>query len=81
MGNKKVGFVSFFGRPNVGKSTLLNQILGLKVSITSPRAQTTRNQINGIYNDDDSQIVFIDTPGVHKPLHQLGDRLNKDAYK
>lgn len=80
MSNKKVGFVSFFGRPNVGKSTLLNQILGLKVSITSPRAQTTRNQINGIYNDDDSQIVFIDTPGVHKPLHQLGDRLNKDAY-
>jgi len=78
--NKKVGFVSFFGRPNVGKSTLMNQILGLKVSITSPRAQTTRNQINGIYNDEDSQIVFVDTPGIHKPLHQLGNRLNQDAY-
>ncbi len=79
--NKKVGFVSFFGRPNVGKSTLLNQILGLKVSITSPRAQTTRNQINGIYNDEDSQMVFVDTPGIHKPLHQLGSKLNQDAYR
>ena len=78
--NKKVGFVSFFGRPNVGKSTLMNQILGAKVSITSSKAQTTRNQINGIYNDADSQIVFVDTPGIHKPLHELGDRLNKDAY-
>lgn len=76
----KCGFVSLMGRPNVGKSTLLNQILGMKLAITSDKAGTTRNIINGIYNDDDSQIVFVDTPGIHKPDHKLGNLLNKKAY-
>lgn len=74
------GFVSFIGRPNVGKSTLLNSILGIKLAITSDKAGTTRNVINGIYNDKDSQIIFVDTPGIHKPNHKLGNLLNKKAY-
>lgn len=74
------GFVSLIGRPNVGKSTLLNSIVGKKVAITSDKPQTTRNIIQGIYNDDDSQIVFVDTPGIHKPNHKLGTYLNKQAY-
>ena len=69
----KVGFVSLVGRPNVGKSTLLNTILDMKLAITSDKAGTTRNIINGIYNDDDSQIIFVDTPGIHKPKHKLGE--------
>ena len=76
----KCGFVSLVGRPNVGKSTLLNSILGLKLAITSDKAGTTRNIINGIYNDSDSQIIFVDTPGIHKPTHKLGNLLNKKAY-
>lgn len=76
----KCGFVSLVGRPNVGKSTLLNSILGMKIAITSDKAGTTRNIINGIYNDDDSQIIFVDTPGIHKPNHKLGTLLNKKAY-
>ena len=63
----KSGFVALIGRPNVGKSTLLNAILNKKVSIISPKPQTTRNSIMGVYNDDESQIVFVDTPGIHKP--------------
>ena len=63
----KSGFVSIVGRPNAGKSTLLNQILGTKLVITSATAQTTRNSVQGIYTDDDAQIVFLDTPGIHKP--------------
>ncbi len=74
------GFVSFVGRPNVGKSTLINQIIGQKIAITSDKPQTTRNIIQGIYNDKDSQIVFVDTPGIHKPSHKLGKILNKGAY-
>lgn len=74
------GFVSLIGRPNVGKSTLLNSIVGKKVAITSDKPQTTRNIIQGIYNDEDSQIVFVDTPGIHKPNHKLGTYLNKQAY-
>lgn len=74
------GFVSLVGRPNVGKSTLLNSIVGKKVAITSSKPQTTRNIIQGIYNDSDSQIVFVDTPGIHKPNHKLGVYLNKQAY-
>lgn len=74
------GFVGLVGRPNVGKSTLLNSIIGKKVAITSNKPQTTRNNIQGIYNDDDTQIVFIDTPGIHKPNHKLGEFLNKQAY-
>ena len=76
----KCGFVSIVGRPNVGKSTLLNSILGMKLAITSNVSGTTRNIINGIYNDDDSQIIFVDTPGIHKPINKLGNLLNKKAY-
>lgn len=76
----KSGFVSLVGRPNVGKSTLLNSIIGKKVAITSNKPQTTRNIIQGIYNEEDLQIVFVDTPGVHKPNHKLGNYLNKQAY-
>ena len=76
----KVGVVSIVGRPNAGKSTLLNAIIKEKVSITSDKPQTTRNNIQGIYNDDESQIVFIDTPGVHKPVNKLGKFLNNETY-
>ena len=76
----KSGTVSIVGRPNVGKSTLLNKILEKKIAITSDKAGTTRNLILGVYNDDDSQIVFVDTPGIHKPEHKLGNVLNKKAY-
>lgn len=76
----KVGVVSIVGRPNAGKSTLLNSIIKEKVAITSNKPQTTRNNIRGIYNDEDSQIVFIDTPGVHKPVNKLGKFLNNEAY-
>lgn len=74
------GFVSLIGRPNVGKSTLLNRIVGEKVAITSDKPQTTRNLIQGVYTKDDTQIVFIDTPGIHKPVHKLGNKLNYQAY-
>lgn len=76
----KSGFVSLVGRPNVGKSTLLNSIIGTKVAITSNKPQTTRNVIQGIYNEEDTQIIFVDTPGVHKPNHKLGKYLNKQVY-
>ncbi|MFV0254523.1 MAG: GTPase Era [Erysipelotrichaceae bacterium] len=76
----KSGFVAIVGRPNAGKSTLLNQILKQKVAIISNKPQTTRNAIRGIFTDADAQIVFIDTPGIHKPHHQLGKRMNKEAY-
>lgn len=74
------GFVSFVGRPNVGKSTLINQIVGEKIAIISDKPQTTRNIIQGVYNDKDTQIVFVDTPGIHKPVHKLGQMLNRGAY-
>ena len=76
----KSGFVSIVGRPNVGKSTLLNAILERHIAITSDKSGTTRNIIEGVYNDEDSQIVFVDTPGIHKPKHKLGTVLNKKAY-
>lgn len=75
----KSGFVSLIGRPNVGKSTLLNTLINQKIAITSNKPQTTRNIIQGIYNDDGYQIVFVDTPGIHKPLNKLGKLLNKEA--
>ena len=73
------GFVSLIGRPNAGKSTLMNQFLKTKVAITSSKPQTTRNLIQGIYNDEDTQIVFIDTPGIHKPKNKLGSYLTNTA--
>ena len=76
----KSGFVSIVGRPNVGKSTLLNAVLETKLAITSDKAGTTRNIIQGVYEDDDSQIIFVDTPGIHKPINKLGTILNKKAY-
>ncbi len=75
----KSGFVTIIGRPNVGKSTLLNQVLGQKIVITTDKAQTTRKRIKGIYTTDKGQIVFIDTPGVHKPLNKLGEFLLDEA--
>ena len=76
----KSGFIALVGRPNAGKSTLLNKIMGRKVAITSDKPQTTRNLIQGIYNDEESQMVFIDTPGIHKPKNKLGKILNKQTY-
>lgn len=76
----KSGFVSIIGRPNVGKSTLLNSIIGKHIAITSNKPQTTRNLIQGIYNDEEAQIIFVDTPGIHKPNHKLGKYLNRQAY-
>ena len=76
----KSGFVAIIGRPNVGKSTLLNTIIKKKVSIVSPKAQTTRNSIQGIYNGNDAQIIFIDTPGIHKPNSELSSFMNKSAF-
>jgi len=74
------GFIAVVGRPNVGKSTLINTIIGKKIAITSNKPQTTRNIIQGIYNEDEIQIVFVDTPGIHKPNHKLGKYLNEQAY-
>lgn len=77
--NFKSGFVALIGRPNVGKSTLLNYVVGQKVAIMSDVAQTTRNKIQGIYTSKDAQIVFIDTPGVHKPATKLGDFMERST--
>ncbi|MGB9715049.1 MAG: GTPase Era [Thermodesulfovibrionales bacterium] len=79
--NFRSGFVSIIGRPNVGKSTLLNSILGEKVSIVTPKPQTTRNRIIGIKTLPDAQIIFIDTPGIHKPRHKLGNTMVKTALE
>ena len=76
----KSGFVGLIGRHNVGKSTLMNSILGKKIAITSNKPQTTRNIIQGIYNEEDTQIIFVDTPGIHKPKSKLGKFLNEEAY-
>ncbi|MCF0116469.1 MAG: GTPase Era [Bacilli bacterium] len=76
----KSGFVAIIGRPNVGKSTLLNSILHKKISIVTSKAQTTRNSIQGIFNSDDAQIIFIDTPGIHKPGNELSTFMNKSAF-
>ncbi len=73
------GFVAIIGRPNVGKSTLLNQVIGQKIAIMSDKPQTTRNKIHGVYTTDQAQIVFLDTPGIHKPKSKLGDYINKVA--
>ena len=80
MTEHKSGFVAIVGRPNVGKSTLLNRIVGQKIAIMSDKAQTTRNKIQGVYTIPEAQIVFIDTPGIHKPKHRLGDYMVEMAY-
>lgn len=80
MTGHKSGFVAIVGRPNVGKSTLLNRIVGQKIAIMSDKAQTTRNKIQGVYTTDEAQLVFIDTPGIHKPKHRLGDYMVEAAY-
>lgn len=77
----KSGFVAIIGRPNVGKSTFLNAIIGKKIAIMSNKPQTTRNTISGVYTTNDSQIIFIDTPGIHKPHNELGARMTKSAYQ
>lgn len=74
------GFVAIVGRPNVGKSTLLNRIVGEKIAIMSDKAQTTRNKIQGIYTTKEAQLIFIDTPGIHKPKTQLGDFMVQSAF-
>lgn len=74
------GFVAVVGRPNVGKSTLLNRLVGHKVAIVSDKPQTTRNQIRCILTRPDAQVIFLDTPGVHRPKHRLGERMVKSAY-
>ena len=79
MTNYKSGFVTLLGRPNVGKSTLINKLIGEKITITSPIAQTTRNKLKGILTTKKSQIIFVDTPGIHKPHHLLGEKLVKSA--
>ncbi len=77
----KSGYVTLIGRPNVGKSTILNAFLGQKVSIVTDKPQTTRNRIIGIRNEDDAQIIFIDTPGIHEPFHLLGETMVRTAKK
>ena len=69
----KSGFITIIGRPNVGKSTFMNRVIGQKIAIMSDKAQTTRNKIQGVLTTEDAQLIFIDTPGIHKPKHRLGD--------
>lgn len=76
----KSGFVAIVGRPNVGKSTFMNYVLGQKIAIMSDKAQTTRNKIQGVYTNQNCQIVFLDTPGIHKPKHELGNFMVESAY-
>ncbi|GAK39646.1 GTPase Era [Paenibacillus urinalis] len=76
----KSGFVAIIGRPNVGKSTLMNQVIGQKIAIMSDKPQTTRNKIHGVYTAEDNQIVFLDTPGIHKRQSKLGDFMNQTAF-
>lgn len=78
--NFKSGFIAIVGRPNVGKSTILNQMLDQKVAIVTSKAQTTRNRIQGIYTNEDVQMIFIDTPGIHKPKNELGNFMNQAAF-
>jgi len=75
----KSGFIGIIGRPNVGKSTLMNQLVGQKIAITSPVAQTTRNRLKGILTTEKAQLIFVDTPGIHKPHHELGEVLVQNA--
>lgn len=76
----KSGFISIIGRPNVGKSTFMNKVLGQKIAIMSDKPQTTRNKVQGVYTKDNAQMIFIDTPGIHKPKHELGEHMMKVAH-
>ncbi len=78
--NYKSGFVAIIGRPNVGKSTLMNRLIGQKIAITSNKAQTTRNRIQTVYTDDEAQLVFLDTPGINKAKNKLGEYMMNVAY-
>ena len=80
-GNTKSGFVTFVGRPNVGKSTLMNRLIGQKIAITSNKPQTTRNKIQTVFTDERGQIVFVDTPGIHKAKNKLGEYMVGAAEK
>lgn len=80
-GSMRSGFISIVGRPNTGKSTLINTIINKKIAIVSNVAGTTRNTIQGVYHEDDTQIVFVDTPGIHKAADRLGKHLNKQSYE
>ncbi|MEG2406759.1 MAG: GTPase Era, partial [Clostridiales bacterium] len=73
------GFITIIGRPNAGKSTLMNTILGQKIAIVSDKPQTTQNKIKGFYTTDNAQLIFIDTPGIHKPKHKLGEFMMQAA--
>src|SRR5262252_8708031 len=77
--SRKVGFVSLIGRPNAGKSTLLNRLVGSKLAIVSDKPQTTRTRILGVRNYPDAQVVFLDTPGIHRPLHRMNVRMMDEA--
>ncbi|WP_010097036.1 GTPase Era [Ornithinibacillus scapharcae] len=77
--NYKSGFIAIIGRPNVGKSTFMNKVIGQKIAIMSDKPQTTRNKIQGVLTQNDAQFIFIDTPGIHKPKHRLGDFMVKIA--
>ena len=78
---KKTGFVALIGRPNVGKSTLMNYLIGQKIAITSNKPQTTRNRIQTVYTDERGQIIFLDTPGIHKAKNKLGEYMVTVAEK
>ncbi|MBR3636177.1 MAG: GTPase Era, partial [Lachnospiraceae bacterium] len=78
--NYKAGFAGIIGRPNVGKSTLMNRMIGQKIAITSSKPQTTRNRIQTVYTSDEGQIVFVDTPGIHKAKNKLGNYMVGTAY-
>ena len=75
----KSGFISIIGRPNVGKSTFINRVIGQKIAIMSDKPQTTRNKVQGVLTTNNAQYIFIDTPGIHKPKHKLGDFMMKVA--
>ena len=81
MGKFKSGFVTLIGRPNVGKSTLMNNLIGQKIAITSSKPQTTRNRIQTVYTDDVGQIIFLDTPGIHKAQNKLGEYMDSVAER